>query len=524
MVVQLSFPPHVQRMNLRHPSQPRPELELGATPLLLSDIEALASGSRVPQLAAEAVQRMQASFELTRQRLNRGDTIYGVTTGYGESVRTAVPSEASAELSLNLLRFHGCGTGRLLTAEESAAVLAVRLCSLVAGKSGVRPLVAQRLCELLERRLLPAIPAEGSVGASGDLTPLSYVAAVLVGEREILTPTGPRPAAEVLQEHGLQPLQLGPKEALALMNGTSVAAALSVLAYLRAKQLARLASTVTALCSSAIGGNREHFHPVLHAAKGHPGQVQAAAFIRNELDHLPKNDALRLQDRYSIRCAPQVIGVLLDVLTWCESVLQIEINGVSDNPIVDAEHELIVHGGNFYGGHVAFVADSLKTAVANIADLLDRQLVLLCLPEENGGLASNLVGVTGPGACTHHGFKAMSISASALTAEALKATMPASVFSRSTESHNQDKVPMATIAARDALRVVELTEQVATITLLGACQAAELRFPNVYLGSTHQVLRQYVKPLTGDRRMDTDISGVVTLLRAGALPVHSGNE
>jgi histidine ammonia-lyase len=498
------------------------EIILGNDPLTLRNIVDLARGRRLPVIAGEAKARMQASFELTQERLGRGDKIYGVTTGYGESVRTAVPPNASAELSLNLLRFHGCGTGRLLTEEESAAVLAVRLCSLVVGKSGVRPVVAERLCELLTKRLLPAIPAEGSVGASGDLTPLSYVAAVLVGEREILTPSGPRPASVVFAEHGITALQLGPKEALALMNGTSVATALAVLAHERGAAIAELAGTITALCSVAVGGNPEHFHPLLHQAKGHPGQVQAAQRIRDEFTHLPQTDVMRLQDRYSIRCAPQVLGVLLDVLSWCEKVLAIELNGVSDNPIVDVEHDAIIHGGNFYGGHVGFVADALKTAVANVADLLDRQLVLLCLPGESGDLPSNLVGVTGPEACTHHGFKAMSISASALTAEALKATIPASVFSRSTESHNQDKVPMATLGSRDALRVVELTEQVAIITLIAACQAIELRTQKKSgLGATHKALRQRVPSLTSDRRMDVDIAATLDLLRKGELPLHS---
>jgi histidine ammonia-lyase len=498
------------------------EILLGTNPLTVHNILDLARGRRIAVVAREAKARMQASFELTQVRLDRGDKIYGVTTGYGESVRTSVPPTASAELSLNLLRFHGCGTGRLLTEEEAAAVLAVRLCSLTVGKSGVRPIVAERLCELLTKRLLPAIPAEGSVGASGDLTPLSYVAAVLVGEREILTPSGPRPASVVLAEHGIVPLQLGPKEALALMNGTSVATALAILAHARGQQLAQLGCTITALCSVAVGGNPEHFHALVHQAKGHPGQIQAASHIRDELLHLPETPVLRLQDRYSIRCAPQVIGVLLDVLSWSETILQTELNGVSDNPIVDVEHAAILHGGNFYGGHVGFVADTLKTAIANVADLLDRQLMLLCMPSESGDLPSNLVGVTGPQACTHHGFKAMSISASALTAEALKATIPASIFSRSTESHNQDKVPMATIGSRDALRVIELTEQVAVITLIAACQAIELRSNrSTDLGATHGVLRQYIPALTVDRRMDVDITSALELLREGTLPLHS---
>ncbi len=495
-----------------------PRLEVGSEPLSLEQVIALAQGRCVPILAAEAHERMQASYDLTQRRLDRGQKIYGVTTGYGNSVSTQVPARDSATLSLNLLRFHGCGTGRLLSPVEAAAVLAVRLCSLAVGRSGIRPIVAERLCTLLEKRILPAIPAEGSVGASGDLTPLSYVAALLVGEREVLSDSGVRPAAEVLREHGLEPLILGPKEALALMNGTSVATALGVLAFSRAQRLAQLSARVTALCSRAVNGNPEHFEALLHQAKGHPGQLTVAKWVREELQSYGKAapSPARLQDRYSIRCAPQVVGVLVDALTWYRSVLTTEVNGVSDNPIVDAEHEVILHGGNFYGGHVGFVVDGLKAAVANLADLLDRQLVLLCLPTESDGLPENLVGVGGPAACTHHGFKAMSIAASALTAEALKLTMPASAFSRSTESHNQDKVPMATIGARDALRVVELTEQVLSIVILGACQAAELRLGHA-VGRLHEVVRRSVAPLTADRRMDADIGVVLQLIRSGDL-------
>jgi len=500
-------------------SDPPPtEIAIGARPLRIRDILALASGRAVPTLAPEAAERMQQSHLFVQQRLAEGDRIYGVTTGYGDSVTTAVPAHSAATLSLNLLRFHGCGTGRTLDATESAAVLAVRLCSLAVGRSGCRPDVATRLCTLLQRRILPAIPAEGSVGASGDLTPLSYIAAVLVGEREVLDEHGVVDARIKLAEHALEPMTLGPKEALALMNGTSVATALGILAFARASRLARLACRITALASRAIGGNPEHFDSLIHEAKGHPGQCEAAAWIREELQALgPAHVPVRLQDRYSIRCAPQILGVLIDLLRWSETVLETELNGVSDNPIVDLDREMILHGGNFYGGHVGFVMDALKTAVANVADLLDRQLVLLCLPGESGGLPPNLVGPPDDIACTHHGFKAMSITASALTAEALKLCMPASVFSRSTESHNQDKVPMATIASRDALRVIELTEQVAAISTLATCEAIGLRQPTGDNGSLHRIVRRKVPPLEGDRRMDLDIAQVLVLLRSNAL-------
>lgn len=499
---------------LKHSSVP--QIVFGTLPLSLRDLAAIARGERGVKIAPEALDRMESSRALFERHVADGAHIYGVNTGYGASVKNRVP--ATADLALNLLRFHGCGTGRLLSPVESAAVVATRLCSLVQGGSGVRPEVGLRLAEFLNRRILPVIPAEGSVGASGDLTPLSYVAASLIGEREMYAPSGAlRPANEVLADQGLEPLILEPKESLALMNGTSVASALAVLAFSRAAQVAELSARVTALVSVAIEGNPQHFAAITHERKGHPGQIAAARWVREELAQLPQvKTPARLQDRYSIRCMPQVVGVLVDALGFIERTLQTEINGVTDNPIVDVDSGTILHGGNFYGGHVSFAMDGLKTAVANIADLLDRQLVLLCQPLETNHLPENLVGVLGEGRLSHHGFKAMSISASALTAEALKQSLPMSVFSRSTESHNQDKVPMATIAARDALRVVELTEKVLAITILGACQAAELRLGRE-AGPLHGLVRKHVGVLIEDRRMDVDIQKILDLLESGEL-------
>ncbi|MCA9711184.1 MAG: aromatic amino acid lyase, partial [Myxococcales bacterium] len=386
------------------------------------------------------------------------------------------------------------------------------------GWSAVRWAVLEALAALLNHRLLPCIPAEGSVGASGDLTPLSYVAALLIGERECTLAGEPLAAADGLARAGLAPLTLGPKESLALMNGTSVMTALGCLAFARAARLARLCAAITAIASDITRGNRAHFDDRIFAHKPHPGQRRCAAWIRDDIGLTPASgrELVRLQDRYSIRCAPHVIGVLVDALHWSRQVIETELNGVSDNPLVDVEHGRIVHGGNFYGGHIGFVMDALKTAVANVADLLDRQLMLLCRPEESAGLPANLVGADGD-VRTHHGFKAMSISASALTAEALKLTMPASVFSRSTESHNQDKVPMATIASRDALRVLQLTEQVASIVTLAACQGIELRAPAHGCGSLHATVRAVVPSLREDRRMDGDIATLMRLLGADEL-------
>jgi histidine ammonia-lyase len=419
--------------------------------------------------------RINKGAELLAELVVAGHPIYGVNTGYGDSCNITIPSAVLAELPRHLVHYHGVGLGRHFDEPTAAAILLTRLTSLTTGYSGVRMEVLEQLTAFLRHRIIPLIPEEGSVGASGDLTPLSYVAAALMGEREVYFRGRVCPAAEALKAVGLKPLELMPKEGLALMNGTSVMTALACLTWQRAEYLTRLASRITAMASLALGGNREHFAPGLFAAKPHPGQMRVAAWIYADLSRSAPGEATGMQDRYSIRCAPHVVGVLADALGWMQRDIEIELNSANDNPIVDPDTRLIHHGGHFYGGHIAFVADSLKTAVANIADLLDRQLALLVDSRFNNGLPSNLSGARGARAGLNHGFKAVQIAVSAWTAEALKLTMPASVFSRSTECHNQDKVSMGTIAARDAVRVLELTEQVVAACLAAGAQALHIR-------------------------------------------------
>ncbi len=504
----------------------RPTLAVGQRPLSIEDVLALAHGRARAALDTDPAlrARIRASNEQLTRLLGHAGNVYGVTTGFGDSCENAVSERLALEMPRNLMRFHGCGTGRMLGELEAAAVLAVRLAALSRGYSGVRETLLDRLCALLEKRVLPVIPEEGSVGASGDLTPLSYVAALLAGEREAFCDGQVVESAKALRDAGLEPLTLGPKESLAVMNGTSVMTALGCLAFERAKRLAKLASVVTAMASDGLRGEPAHFDDRIFALKPHPGQRLCARWIREHLEYDPKQgrSAQRIQDRYSIRCAPHVIGVLLDALPWMRRTLEIELNSANDNPLVDPETGEILHGGNFYGGHVCFAMDGLKNAVANVADLIDRQMALMCTPHFSNGLPANLVAITGDERVAHHGFKAMQISTSALTAEALKATMPASVFSRSTECHNQDKVSMGTIAARDALRVLELTETVVVIGLLATCQAADIRGVDKMKARTrevHAAVRAMVPVNRADRRQDVDIHAVLRALRADELPL-----
>jgi histidine ammonia-lyase len=471
--------------------------------------------------------RIRAGTEILDRLMKQESGVYGVTTGVGDSCDNKVSLDLARQLPINLVRLNGCGTGRTLGEVEAAAVTAVRLQALARGYSGVREVLLDRLCAFLDQRILPVIPEEGSVGASGDLVPLSYLTALLAGEREALRGGRVVPASTALAEAGIAPIELAPKESIAMMNGTAMMTGLGCVAFERAKRLGKLASIITAMASEAMHGNPAHFDDRIFALKPHPGQRLCATWIREHLEYDPTKShaSSRLQDRYSIRCAPHVIGVLLDALPWMRRTLEIEVNSVNDNPLIDPDSGSggdILLGGNFYGGHVCFAMDALKTAVANIADLLERQLLMMCTSAFSGGLPANLVALTGPERVVHHGFKGLQLTASALTAEALKLTMPASVFSRSTECHNQDKVSMGSIAARDALRVIELAETVAVICLLGVCQAADIRGLETAHPRTqevHRAVRAHVAPTLADRRQDRDITALLDELRADRLPL-----
>lgn len=508
-----------------------PERVIDDQALCIEDVLDLAYQRRIAVLsdAPEFQARITRGADFLDRLLREDGAIYGVTTGYGDSCTTRVPPELVAQMPRHLYTFHGCGLGAEFSPLVGRAVLVTRLVSLARGYSGVSYGLLEHLTRLLQLDLVPVIPEEGSVGASGDLTPLSYVAAVLCGERELYYRGQRRPTAEAFAELGIAPLQLRPKEGLALMNGTAVMTALACLAYGRTEYLIRLATRITALVTVAIQGNAHHFDKQLFATKPHPGQQQIAAWLREDL-HAgePPRNPHRLQDRYSLRCAPHVLGVANDSLPWWRQFIENELNSANDNPIVDGVGEHVLHGGHFYGGHIAFVMDTMKTAVANIADLLDRQLAQLIDPKFNQGLPANLSGATGQRSTINHGYKAVQIGVSAWTAEALKLTMPASVFSRSTECHNQDKVSMGTIAARDCLRVLQLTEQVAAACLLAACQGAELRQKEAGgdagvgggIATTLAEIRRDHAFLEEDRALDKELRQLIATIQRQGLSLY----
>ena len=489
-----------------------------------NDIIAVARYGVPVQISKSAgfVKTMEKTQKMLMESMRKGIPVYGVNTGYGKSCGKRMPLDVALKNGANILTFHGCGTGEPIGIEETRAAMLCRIICLARGYSGVSIALLQQLADFLNHGITPIVPCEGSVGASGDLTPMSYIGACLAGEREVIYRDKVMPAAKAMKKAGIKPYHYLPKEPLAIVNGTTTMTGIAVLDVERAWRILYAAISATALSIHALKGNAQHYHPVISEAKPFPGQTfisaQIIRLLKTKLSaHQLEDDSLdTLQDPYSLRCSPQVIGVLYDALEWIKKWVETEANSSNDNPIFDPATGEVLMGGNFYGGHIAFAMDGLKAALASVADMCDRQIMLLVSPSLNRGLPGDLVRKSSKEKGLRHGFKAMSISSSALTAEALKATMPAASFSRSTESHNQDKVSMGTIAARDAERICTLTERVVSIHLLAAAQACDIRDntgARPLLADLLEKIRSVSAPVIEDRAMDKDIENICTAIR-----------
>ncbi len=471
---------------------------------------------------------IDAGHDFLVKQINEGRPIYGITTGYGESGANATAIEDAQELQKNLYRFCGVGVGEYLSAEVSKIMLMVRLTSLSKGKSGVSYDLLKRFEILLENEIYPLIPSQGSVGASGDLAPLSYIAAVIAGEREVIYKGKQRKTSEVYRELGITPYVFKPKEALGVINGTATMSAIAINAIKEFEILLESTESFVAAIYEVLICDTTALEPFVHESKPFAGQIQTAknilekckgskltqkAFSRYENFHLEKEQ--NIQDRYSIRCAPQVLGVVRDNLEIAKKWIETEINGVNDNPLIDHIGKRIYTSGNFYGGYIAHAMDTMRICVGNIADLLDKEFALLIDHKFNKNLGENLKINKKP---THHAFKLAQITLSSLSADILINTNAASLYSRSTESLNQDKVSMGTTSARNFAKQMPDLANMLSIAFMGIAQAVDIRGVDkcsVSLQKLHTAIRKEVAKLVEDRRLDLDIKSINKMLMDG---------
>ena len=468
---------------------------------------------------------VEASAHTIDTIVAKGDPVYGVNTGFGRLATVRIGTGDLATLQRNLVLSHAAGVGAPLAVPVARLVMALKLASLAQGASGVRWQVIEHLAACLERGLVPVIPAQGSVGASGDLAPLAHMTAAMMGVGEMFV-DGARVTAEAaLARARLAPLTLGPKEGLALLNGTQASAALALAGLFEAERVFRAALVTGALATDAAKGSDGPFDPRLHELRGHRGQIEAAAALRalmagSAIRASHRTGDARVQDPYCLRCQPQVMGACLDLLRQAAATLAIEANGVSDNPLVFADTGEVISGGNFHAEPVAFAADMIALALCEIGSLAERRIAMLIDPSLSG-----LPAFLTPKPGLNSGFMLPQVTAAALVSENKQRAHPASVDSIPTSANQEDHVSMAMHGARRLLAMAENAAGVIGIELLAAAQGCDLRAPlasSPRLEAVRHRLRAEVPALAEDRHFAPDIAKAIALVRSGAMVAAAG--
>ena len=479
-----------------------------------SGLARIAAGEPV-ELEARALARVAENRKVIDRILAEGRTVYGINTGFGQFATVVIPPDQLAQLQLNLVRSHAAGVGDPLPRDQTRALMAARINCLLKGFSGIRPEPVRLLAECLNRDVLPVVPSQGSVGASGDLAPLAHVALLLVGEGLAWRGAEPAPGGEALARAGLAPVALQPKEGLALINGTQLITALGCLALQRFKKLAALSEEVAALSLEALRGTRAAFDPRIHAARPHPGQIASAARMQEILGEGSEisdshKDCHRVQDSYSLRCIPQVHGVARDALEFAGGILERELNSATDNPMIFTDTQESRSGGNFHGQYPAFACDLLAIAACDLASISERRQERLVNPAysdlpafltQQGGLES--------------GFMMAHVTSAALVSEMKLLANPACVDSIPTSAGKEDHVSMGPIAARKLLKAVDALEQIIALEARMALEGVRIlgMQPAAGLASLVERLTAACPPWQ-DRPMYEEIGRTVQVLRS----------
>ena len=488
--------------------------------ITLDQLQAIHSGVQHIAFPASAYEAIRASQQVVQAAADGDAPVYGVNTGFGKLANQRISKDQLATLQLNLIRSHSVGVGEPLAPEIMRLMMVTKAASLARGYSGVREVVVDTLLAVHNAGLVPYVPSKGSVGASGDLAPLSHMTLALLGEGDMLQNGQRVPAAQALKAAGIAPLQLGAKEGLALINGTQTSTALALHALLSFEPVLEAALVIGALTVDAARGSDGPFDPRIHLLRGQPGQMDVAQYYRALLQgsvirasHAEGDD--RVQDPYSLRCQPQVVGACLDQLRHGALVLLREANAVTDNPLVFAQDQAMISGGNFHAEPVALAADGMALAIAEVGAIAERRIAMLI---DSG--VSRLPPFLTADAGLNSGFMIAHVTAAALASENKSLAHPASVDSLPTSANQEDHVSMATFAARRLQQMIDNTAHILGIELLAAAQGIEFLRPlksSDALEAVHALLRQHIPAMGQDRYLAPDIEHATVMVRDGSL-------
>ncbi len=528
---------------------PADAVVLTGADLSVADVEAVARHGVAVTLDGTARARMAEARAVIETLVARNEVVYGVTTGFGDLATTFIPPKDAAQLQENLIASHAAGVGPAFPREVVRAMLLLRANTLALGHSGCRPVLVDRICEMLALGIHPVVPEQGSVGASGDLAPLAHLALALVGRGEVEMGGQVMPALLALRERNLEPLVLEPKEGLALLNGTQLMSSLGALLLADADRLVKTASVAAAMTVEAMLGTEVAYAAPYQLARPHPGQVAVAAQMRHllrdsGLQHAHHGSAHKVQDPYSLRCVPQVHGAVRDALDHLRRVLDVELNSATDNPLVFPDGAgvpaealatgggLVISGGNFHGEPIALALDFAKLALSELGAISERRTALMVDPRLNGGLPAFLT----PDPGRNSGLMIVQYTAAALASENKVLAHPSSADSIPTSANQEDHVSMGASSARHARSVLGHVQQIIAIELLAAAQALDLRLarmapdtetgeapaPGAGVAEAHRRLRAHVTELVEDREPGPDMAAVLALVKDGVFADLAG--
>ncbi|WP_377890908.1 histidine ammonia-lyase [Alkalihalobacillus sp. R86527] len=488
---------------------------LTGSDLTLKDMKNIIYGDEDVSIHPSSMEKVKKSRKAVEKIVATGKTVYGINTGFGKFSDVLIPDKNVDELQLHLIRSHACGVGENFPVEVSKAMVVLRLNALIKGFSGVRPCVVERLRDLVNEGMIPVVPSQGSLGASGDLAPLSHLALVLVGEGDVHYKGKIRPTSEVYDELGYKSLTLKAKEGLALINGTQAMTAMGVINYIESERLFDQSDWIATMTLEALEGIIDAFHPAIHEARGYREQMDVAKRIRtltNDSKLITHQGEKRVQDAYSLRCIPQVHGASRQSLSYVKEKLEIEMNAATDNPLIFDDGETIVSGGNFHGQPIALAMDFLKIAVAEMANISERRIERLVNPQLN-----DLPGFLSPNPGLQSGAMIMQYAAASLVSENKTLAHPASVDSIPSSANQEDHVSMGTIGARHAYQIVLNAQKVVAIELICAMQALEYRElenASSSIQTLHSEGREIVPPIKEDRVFSKDIEALWQWLKS----------